>query len=315
MLSGATVTASLVITTKNRQEELRAALCSAFRQSMCPEILVLDDGSIDGTAQMVHAEFPRATLYRFEESGGLVVRRNEGARLARGKIILSMDDDAVFSSPDVISQTLASFNHPRVGAVTIPYIDVRKSPEVRQRAPSIQGTYITDTYIGTAHAVRRDIFLQLGGYRETLVHQGEEPDYCIRMLMAGYVVRLGNADPIHHFESTKRDFQRMDFYGARNSALFAWQNVPMPFFPLHLLATCINCLLLTLKPIRFFTRLRGVLSAYFKCLSTSREPVPIPAYRLHRRLKKSGPFLICDIEDYLPEMQRLFTGSAARLRS
>ncbi len=82
-----------------------------------------------------------------------------------------------------------------------------------QSPPNTSGTWITDTFIGTAHALRRDIFLKLGGYRDHLVHQGEESDFCIRMLDAGYLVRLGRSDPINHWESPKRDLRRMDFYG------------------------------------------------------------------------------------------------------
>ena len=83
---------------------------------------------------------------------------------------------------------------------------------VRQRAPDPSAVWVTDRFIGTAHAVRRDVFLACGGYREFLVHQGEEGDFCIRMLAGGHHVRLGNSDPIHHFESPRRDFRRMDYY-------------------------------------------------------------------------------------------------------
>jgi len=44
--------------------ELRAALLSAFEQTGHPEVMVIDDGSTDGTADMVRAEFTRAVLHR-----------------------------------------------------------------------------------------------------------------------------------------------------------------------------------------------------------------------------------------------------------
>jgi hypothetical protein len=104
--------------------------------------------------------------------------------VAVGDVIFSLDDDAVFSSPFVVEQTLRDFSHPRIGAVAIPYIEPHKANQEMQRAPTREDVWITASYIGTAHAVRRDVFLALGGYREHLVHQGEEGDFCIRMLAA-----------------------------------------------------------------------------------------------------------------------------------
>jgi glycosyltransferase involved in cell wall biosynthesis len=283
------LTASVVITTKNRKEELRDALRSATTQSVPVEVVVIDDGSTDGTSEMVRAEFPQVKLHRFEKSGGLVVRRNEGARLASGDIVFSIDDDAIFSTPDVVTQTLAEFSAPTVGAVAIPFIDVKKDGVLNQRAPDAAQIWAAHTFIGTAHAVRRELFNTLTGYREYLIHQGEESDYCLRLLAAGYCVRLGQADPIHHFESPKRDLSRMDFYGCRNAVLFAWQNVPTPALPGYLLVTTINCLRWTFVPKRFFIRLKGILAGYGTFFTLPRRPVPMAVYQRWRELKKNGP--------------------------
>src|SRR5437899_4184715 len=154
-------TAGIVITTKNRKEELRVALQSAFRQTIQPELMVVDDGSTDGTSEMVRSEFPRVILHHFEQSKGCIVRRNDGARLAKCDVIFSIDDDAAFGVSEVVEQTLIEFDSPRVGAVAIPYSDVKKDGLVRQKAPDREGIWVTDRYIGTAHAVRRDVFLKL----------------------------------------------------------------------------------------------------------------------------------------------------------
>lgn len=279
--------ASIVIVTKNRRDDLRTAVRSALGQTVQPEVLILDDGSTDGTADMVRAEFPQVTLHRFEQSHGYIARRNEGARLARGPVIFSIDDDAAFSSTRTVEQTLAQFDRPEIGAIAIPFTEPHKSPTVWQRAPSPDGIWITAAYIGTAHAVRRDLFLKLGGYREYLIHQGEESDFCVRLLAAGHVVRLGLADPIQHFESPRRDFSRMDYYGSRNPVLFAWQNVPLPNLIPHLAATTFNCLRWTLAPKRFGTRLRGIAAGHLDGLRLERTPVPAAVYRRWRRLKKA----------------------------
>jgi glycosyltransferase involved in cell wall biosynthesis len=281
---------SIVITTRNRKEELREALRSAFAQTAQPEVVVMDDGSTDGTAEMLRAGFPQVAFHRREGSKGLIARRNEGADLVRGDVIFSIDDDAAFSTRRVVEQTLREFTDPRIGAVAIPYIEPHKDNRVMQKAPDAETVWITDRFIGTAHALRRDIFLKLGGYREHLVHQGEEADYCIRMLDAGYVVRLGNADAIIHHESPRRDYRRMDFYGRRNDLLFAWHNVPLSMLPVHMLATTCKGLHWGFKVKRPVAMAWGLLFGYAACGKhfRQRQPVSQPAYRLFRRLRTAG---------------------------
>ena len=302
--------ASIVITTRNRREELARALRSAVAQvGVECEVLVIDDASTDGTAEMVRAEFPTVRLEQREQAGGYIVRRNEGARLARGAVIVSIDDDAEFSKPYTVAQTLEDFGEDRshVGAVAIPFVNVLQSPQVHQRAPSPVGFYIVDTFIGTAHALRRDLFLELGGYREGLIHQGEERDFCLRMLAAGSVVRLGNAAPIHHHESPRRDRRRMDYFGRRNDVLFAWHNVPLPALPVHLAATVANGLRTTLRahhPARMLAGLAaGTWTGAWDRLGGRMRPVPMAVYRLHRRLKTRGPILFPQIAPALSSMK------------
>jgi glycosyltransferase involved in cell wall biosynthesis len=286
--------ASVVVTTKNRKEELRTALASVFAQSVPLDVLIIDDGSSDGTSAMVKQEFPEARVIRHDESRGLIVRRNEGVRACATDIVISIDDDAAFSSPDIVAHTVREFSDDRIGAVAMPYLDVNRGHDVRQKAPAADAVYVTDRFIGTAHALRRDVFLRVGGYRDDLVHQGEEGDYCIRMLEAGFIVRLGTAAPIDHYESPRRDFSRMDYFGARNALLFVWQNVPLPFVLWHLPSVAVRVLVHTLQPRRFATRARGLFAAVAEFGSATRRPVSADTYRLSRHLS-AAPRLLDDV--------------------
>jgi glycosyltransferase involved in cell wall biosynthesis len=284
--------ATVVITTKDRRDDLRVAIESCLAQTADLEVLVVDDGSTDGTPEMIRSEYPDVRLHREETSGGYIVRRNQGAELAQGDIVFSIDDDAAFSTPHVVEQTLEAFSHPRVGAVAIPYVDVNRSPTVRQKAPPSAEPHCTFMFRGTAYALRRDLFLNLGGFREHLIHQGEEIDYCIRMLDAGYVVRLCDADIINHYESPRRSFERMDYYGRRNSVLFVWQNVPDSDLALRMAATAANTLRTIAQRKRLVQFVKGTLAGYKACLSgrVERRPVEKKTYELFRALQQSGPF-------------------------
>lgn len=278
--------ASIVITTKNRKEDLRVALRSCIVQTVKPEIIVIDDGSTDGTSDMVRTEFPSVLLKTFSESSGYIIRRNEGAVMASGDIIFSIDDDAEFSTPSVVEQTLVGFSNSIIGAIAIPYIEPQKADVLLQKSPDEYGIWLTDRFIGTAHAVRRDLFIKLRSYRENLIHQGEEGDFCIRMLDQGFNVRLGSSDPVIHHESPKRSFNRMDYYGCRNSILFLWQNAPISALPLYLIGTTLNCIKWSFIPNRLLVRFKGLLAGYLNCFVTKRVPVSKKTFDKWRSLRK-----------------------------
>ncbi len=292
---------TVVITTKNRKADLAIALRSAVSQSANPEVIVIDDGSTDGTADMVRAEFSSVKLHRFETSRGYIVQRDFAATVATGEIIFSIDDDAAFSSPGVIEQTLAEFSSPRIGAVAIPYINVNGDGITRFTAPQPTGIFLVPSFVGTAHAVRRDLFLKLGGCREQLVHQGEESDFCLRLLAAGYGVALGRSDPIHHFESPNRDSRRMALFGRRNDILFGWHNVPLIDLPARWLRATAGGLAFGLKKHRLFWMTQGLAWGYLSSakLFGKRSPVDRQAYKLFRKLVAAGSLPMSEVEPKL----------------
>ena len=296
--------ASVVIPTYNRRDVLRRSIASALSQTVPVEVIVLDDASTDGTPDMVRGEFPSV---RFERYGtgpnGPATLRNRGSELATSDVLFPIDDDAIMVSPRTVEQTLAEFDHPRVGAVGIPFINVNGDKLVQQVAPAGGGVHVVQAYVGAAHALRRDLFLALGGYRHQLFYMGEEGDYCLRMLAGGHVVRLGRADPIEHHESPSRSRFRADFYGRRNDVLFAVHNVPLPWAAGHLVRTTANGLRFGLRVGRPGNMVRGLASGWAAIPREwryHRRAVPPAIYRLARRLR-SVPWLPLDaVEPVLP---------------
>jgi GT2 family glycosyltransferase len=300
--------ATVVISTKNRRDDLARLLPTVLAQTADCEILVVDDGSTDGTAEMVRAEFPEVRLERSEESLGYIVQRTRAARLARAGVIVSLDDDAVLPSRHTVKQTLADFDHPRIGAVAIPFVDARPTGDVElQRAPDTDGRWLTASFIGTAHAVRRDVFLQVGGYRASLIHQVEELDFCLRMLGAGYVTRIGRAEPLLHLESPKRNFRRLLTLTARNELLNGWHNVPMPYLPVRWAKVTATCVLLAAR----WRQPRALVLGVWLGLRDSfrhpgaRRPVPRHVYMVNHDLRKRAPLRLEQVDARLPPPARL----------
>lgn len=293
--------ASVVIITKNRREALRDALRTSLSQTGSREVLVIDDGSTDGTADMVAAEFAEARLMRSDSSIGYIRQRNRGAQAARGRIIVSIDDDAEFTSDDTVERTVRGFDHPRVAAVAMPFVQERRSHEVLQRAPTSDGTWVTDAFIGTAHAIRRDVFLELGGYRQELQHLFEEPDFCLRLLRSGYVVRLGDTEPIVHHESSTRNVKRDLTHICRNHLVLTWLHVPFPFWVLRLGLTLGYIARAATAWREPRAALRGLIEGVRFALAHRRARAPLSRaqYRLHRSLKRR-PTRLEEIAGALP---------------
>lgn len=298
--------ATVIITTKNRRDDLRTAIASALAQTgAVVEVIVIDDGSTDGTSAMVANEFPVVRLVRVATSQGYIVQRNKGAKAASAPIIFSIDDDAAFSTPRVIADTLADFAESQIGAVAIPFINVNRDSKIRQRAPDAKEVFACAVYIGTAHAVRKDLFLSLGGYREQLVHQCEEEDFCIRLLDQGQFVRLGTAEPIFHYESPRRSTRRIVVHNARNHILFAWHNVPLPQMPFHMAGSTLNLIRHGIRERAPCWTAEGLGRGVWATLTREtkhRRPVRRQTYRAFRHMYRQ-PRPLREIRDMLPPIK------------
>lgn len=299
--------ASIVFPTRDRNDDLLRAIASAYIQTVPVEVLVMDDGSSSETEQVVRKHFPKVQYHRIATNRGPAFQRNRGIELAKAPIVFAIDDDAVFASSRTVEQSLLDFDHTRVGAVAVPYINIRVDNIIRQRAGERTEVEIVDAFVGAAHAVRRDVFLEIGGYDEDFFYMGEEADLCLRMLAAGHVVRLGRADPVEHHESPRRSYARANFYGRRNDVLFACYDVPMPYLPFHLVGTILNGLRAAATRAEHpWLMLLGTLNGCAMCVRSfrKRRPVSRKVYKLHRHLRKDGPVLLSKIEHELPTLMR-----------
>jgi glycosyltransferase involved in cell wall biosynthesis len=297
--------ATILITTKNRKDDLRRALLSAIEQKgVCKEIIVMDDGSDDGTFEMVCNDFPTVRLYRSKETRGRLFQRNRAASLATHPILVTLDDDAAFSSPDILAETLREFNHPRIGAVLIPIVDLYRKGKLILDKIDDGNIYIKDAILAGSSAVRVDVYKKLGGYREIWQYAGEEEEFSARMLRLGYVVRFGRSKPIHHYVSPVRNVGEISYYTARNSILFVWAYVPLLIMPIHLMGTIMNNFLLSIKSGNVERTIRGLFSGLMAVLSLriKRFPLSYRLYRLLRVMKKKGPLPLNEIEHLLPDL-------------
>ncbi|MDP7638270.1 MAG: glycosyltransferase family 2 protein [Candidatus Hydrogenedentes bacterium] len=196
---------SVIITTHNRRDDLRACLLSLpWREieEAEAEVLVYDDGSTDGTAAMTTAEFSGARLL-VEANRGLCAARNQAVDNARGLLLLIIDDDvivqegwiaAMLANDDgrtILGGRTLDMDSDRVQGVPTRFTFIGKRLPCRPEKASV-GT-------GCNLGIPAAVFEALGGFDEELDEYGfEESDFCIRANRAGYGFRYVEAATVRH---------------------------------------------------------------------------------------------------------------------
>jgi GT2 family glycosyltransferase len=292
---------SIVIPTKNRKDQLRETICSALNQTVQCEIIVIDDGSTDDTEKMIRKEFPRVVYEKRDVSGGPTACRNRGAEIADGEFLVTLDDDCVFCEPTSLEKALEWFDLPEIAAVTLPFVNVRQDHVLRTAAPARDQRYATLDFYGGMVVFRRDHFLAVGGYRTSYFMHWEEYDLAVRLLQAGFLIRNGETETVHHYESAVRDAKKLWRLGGRNAVLFAIYNVPFPFVPFHLAATIAKTYQYAVKRGAGHEALIGIKAGLLDGFSgwRQRKPLAPKIYNLARRMKRGGPQSLAQIKRLL----------------
>ena len=224
------------IVTKDRPDSLRECLESlTVLGDILAEVIVIDDTS-DVVIDSAFVGLPepvasRLRVIRHQHNEGCIVARNTMVREASTDYVLLIDDDAALLSRTSIDDACRLMDaHPHVGAVACAMAERNGSPwhPATQPAPVDYTCYVR-SFIGFAHIVRRSLFLELGGYRESFYFYGEEKDYCLRMIHAGFdIVYMPSARVVHAPNPSTRSRSRYVRYVIRNDCLFALYNEPLP---------------------------------------------------------------------------------------
>jgi GT2 family glycosyltransferase len=146
-------------------------------------------------------------------------------------VVLLLDDDTRLLSRESVERALAVFDADRqVAAIAFAQGESDGSawPAAMQPA-SVTFPCMVASFIGFAHLLRRDVFLDLGGYQESFIYYGEEKDFCLRLLDAGYrTVYLPDARVAHVTAPAGRSQTRYLRFVVRNDCLNALYNDPVP---------------------------------------------------------------------------------------
>jgi glycosyltransferase involved in cell wall biosynthesis len=193
---------SVVIPTHNRAELLLEALGSVFAQTQQPsEVIVVDDGSNDGTRERLASLLDRLR-YVFQEHRGVAAARNRGIREAGGEWIAFLDSDDRWLPHALATLVEARSRYPEAGLIAMASRHARPDGTVygRVRGKKSRGAYFTtlgllnqDTGGVLTPMVRRSVLLDAGGFDESFV-SAEDCDLWLRLSFVTPMV--GIPDPL-----------------------------------------------------------------------------------------------------------------------
>ena len=211
---------SIGIATKNRWQDLEITLAKIKEFGLeALSIIIFDDASDQDCLFDISSLSLRTQVNHFTESKGYIVRRNQIAQSIQTKYYLSLDDDSYPVSGSL--QAAVEFAESQEDLLCLSFPIYNPVLGEYQNQSFSKDPYPVKSFVGCGHLLHRERFLQLGGYREELIHQGEEMEIAARAFQKNWYCYHFPDFLIHHTASNAgRNWHRMDFYGARNNVLW-----------------------------------------------------------------------------------------------
>ncbi|MFN2243251.1 MAG: glycosyltransferase family 2 protein, partial [Anaerolineae bacterium] len=234
---------SIVIVSWNVRDLLRSCLQSILTEAhsgpegealriedWTVEILVVDNASTDGSAEIVRQQFPQVHLIANKENRGFTAANNQGLARSQGRYLLLLNPDTETVGDALVTMLRYVEANAEVGALGPKLVNPDGSIQSsRRRFPTfatalVESTvmqewwqdnrvlrryYMADTpdnaiqrvdwVVGACLLVRRQTYEQVGGLDEGFFMYSEELDWCRRIKAAGWeIVYLPTAAVIHH---------------------------------------------------------------------------------------------------------------------
>jgi GT2 family glycosyltransferase len=227
----------VVVITWQRREEALAAVGRLCALPERPPVVLVDNGSTDGTAAAVRARFPDVEVVALPENVG-AVGRNVGVDRLRTPYVAFCDDDTWWEPGSLRRAADVLDTYPRLavanarivvepGGADDPIVaELRDSPVP---GPDWLPGPALGSFLAGASVVRRSAFVAAGGFSSRLWLGGEEELLATDLLSAGWELCYLEDLVVHHQASKLRDARLRRRVGLRNTLWFTW--LRRPFAP------------------------------------------------------------------------------------
>src|SRR5215212_2648063 len=226
---------AVVIATRNRGAELLQTLARLRALHEQPPIVVVDNGSTDGTAELVRANYPGVQVVGLRRNHGGAAR-TVGARLVASPYVAFSDDDSWWAPGALSGAADLLDRHPRLAVLAARVLvgpEERLDPVCAEMAhsplpsaddlpgPSVLG------FIACGAVVRRSAFLEVGGFDVRLGVGGEEELLAVDLAASGWGLAYVDEVVAYHHPSPSRDPAGRRRVQVRNALWSAWLRRPL----------------------------------------------------------------------------------------
>jgi len=185
------------------------------------EVIVVDNGSTDGSVQMVQKEFPRVKLIKNQKNLGFGAANNQGIKAAQGDYLLLLNSDTVVKNDAPLKMAEFLSENPQVGVVGCRLLNPDGSLQPSAGPfPSLGVTFMmlflehwlknfvrtsfpkvteVDWVMGAALMTRREVIKKVGLMDEGIFMYMDEVEWCYRIKKAGFKVFFSPEASIIHF--------------------------------------------------------------------------------------------------------------------
>ena len=289
---------SIVVLTYNRRDVLFELLQElSLLKRFETEIIVVDNGSVDGTSGMVRDNFSDFSIVETGKNLG-AVGRNEGMKIASGRYVVTIDDDILGLSDDSLVNLMTLFEQDiTIGAVCFKVLDHYRGsvcnwchPHKVEEGSDL--TFKTTEISEGAVAFRRDMLKATGYYTPELFISHEGADLAARILDKGFFIYYSPQVTVtHKYAQGSRSNWRRYYYDTRNDFWLAVRNYRLVFLLLHLGRRLPTTLIYSLRDGYFLYWLKACRDSFLElpAMLSQRKPIARSTHALMRQINKNRP--------------------------
>jgi len=229
-------TLGVVVLTHDRATDLTRTLAHMCALAERPRLVVVDNGSLDGTADVVRTRFPAVELVRLERNAG-AAGRNAGVARLDTTYVAFCDDDCWWAPGSLGGAAAVLDAHRGLGLVCgrvlvgpearVDAVSAAMAHSPLPPAPGLPGRPILG-FLCAASMLRREAFIAAGGFQPRFFLGGEEELLAIDLAMAGWALAYLPDVVVHHHPSPRRDAGRRGDLLLRNALWTAWLRRRVP---------------------------------------------------------------------------------------